>query len=218
MEKFVGYLWVGLRNLFWNNFGAVWDLILCIKTRLFKILSWNIFKILLCRNSSLRCANLSLQCMIRMACFCILLIFLRFVLLVLPQAIFVSRLFLIRSNHVCVTLAEYSESCSNFFYWAYFCFLHDIILKEDGNNIKCKQISLSFQTISIYWKKIFWKQTFPSNLPQITFQIASCTKISNIFYKIKYNGQSCQTVHRCLWKSYSDEFYRKTPMQESLFQ
>ena len=46
VEKFVGYLWVGLGHLFWNNFGAVWDFILCMKTRLIKILSWNAFKIL----------------------------------------------------------------------------------------------------------------------------------------------------------------------------
>ena len=32
VEKFVGYLWAGLRNLFWNIF----DLILRIKTKLFK--------------------------------------------------------------------------------------------------------------------------------------------------------------------------------------
>ena len=37
-------------------------------------------------------------------------------------------------------------SCSNVFYWPYFCFLHDIILKEDGNDIKCKQTPLAFQT------------------------------------------------------------------------
>ena len=77
VKKFLGHLCVGLRNLFWNIFDAVWDLILCIKTRLFKILSWNTFKILLSRNSSLACANLSLQCMIRMAWFSRLLIFLK---------------------------------------------------------------------------------------------------------------------------------------------
>ena len=33
-----------------------------------------------------------------------------------------------------------------FFIKRIFCFLHDIILKEDGNNIRCKQAPLSFQT------------------------------------------------------------------------
>ena len=33
-----------------------------------------------------------------------------------------------------------------FFIKRIFCFLHDIILKEDGNNIKCKQTPISFQT------------------------------------------------------------------------
>ena len=37
-------------------------------------------------------------------------------------------------------------SCSNVFYRAYFCFLYDIILKEDGNNIKRKETPLSFRT------------------------------------------------------------------------
>ena len=63
------YLWVDLQNLLWNIFGAVWDVILRIKTRLFKILNWNTFKILLSRNSSLTFANLSLQCMIWIAFF-----------------------------------------------------------------------------------------------------------------------------------------------------
>ena len=54
------------------------------------------------------------------------------------SSIFASRLFLIRSSNLCVALAEYSGSCSNFYYCAYFCFLHDITLKEDGNNIMCK--------------------------------------------------------------------------------
>ena len=81
VEKLIWCLRVSLRNLFLNIFSAVWDLIFCFKTRLFKILSWNIFKILLSRDSSLACANLSLQCMIRMAFFCRLLVFLRFVLI-----------------------------------------------------------------------------------------------------------------------------------------
>ena len=33
------------------------------------------------------------------------------------------------------------------FYWLYFCFLRDIILKEDGNNNKCKQ-SIIFKLVS----------------------------------------------------------------------
>ena len=40
-----------------------------VKTRLFKIWSWNIFKILLSQNSSLACVNLSLQCISRMTFF-----------------------------------------------------------------------------------------------------------------------------------------------------
>ena len=32
-------MWVGLTNLFWNIFDAVWDLILFMKTWLFKMLS-----------------------------------------------------------------------------------------------------------------------------------------------------------------------------------
>ena len=39
-EKYVWrYVWVGLTNLFWNIFDAVWDLILFMKTWLFKMSS-----------------------------------------------------------------------------------------------------------------------------------------------------------------------------------
>ena len=31
LEKIVGYLWIGLCNLFWNTFGAVRDLVLCLR-------------------------------------------------------------------------------------------------------------------------------------------------------------------------------------------
>ena len=132
------------------------------------------------------------------------------------NSIFASRLFLIRSSHVCVTLAEYRGSCSNVFYRAHFCFLHDIILKE-GGNIKCKQ-NLN-NSKNQFWKfypfivKIFFGNNFPKQYAQSMF--SDCFMHEN--FKIIYNGQSCQTVHRCIWKSYSDECYRKAPVQESLF-
>ena len=59
----------------------------------------------------------------------------------------------------------------------------------------------------------FPKQYAPNNFFQNfspKFQIFS-TKL-NVMVK-----ESCQTVHSCLWKSYSDEFHRKKAMQESLF-
>lgn len=39
VEKFVGYLWVGLWNLFWKNAGAIWDWL--FKTLSWILLSWN---------------------------------------------------------------------------------------------------------------------------------------------------------------------------------
>ena len=48
-------------NLFGNVVGSVWDSTLCIKTRLFEILSRNKFKIFLSQICSLTCVKLSLQ-------------------------------------------------------------------------------------------------------------------------------------------------------------
>ena len=67
--------------------------------------------------------------------------------------IFASQLSLIWNSHVCAALAEYSGSCSNVFYWAYFCFLQDIILKEDENNIKCMENSSVIPgSVNQFWK------------------------------------------------------------------
>ena len=66
---------------------------------------------------------------------------------------------------------EYSGSRSNDFYWVQFYFLHEIILKVDGNDIKWKQIPLSFQTQQTDFensirllKKYFREATSPNNM------------------------------------------------------
>ena len=80
---------------------------------------------------------------------------------------------MIRTSHVCINLAECSGSCSNVFYCAYF--FNKPILK----------------ILSVYRKNILGKyalNTFSDWFMQQNFYI---------FYRIKYDGQSCQTVHRC---------------------
>ena len=59
--------------------------------------------------------------------------------------------------------------------------------------------------LSIYRKNILGKY------PLKTFSDCFMHQTFNIFHKIKNDDQSCQTVH-C-----SDEYYGKTPMQESVF-
>ena len=50
---------------------------------------------------------------------------------------------------------------------------------------------------SIHRKNILGKQLSQAICLKYVFEIDSCTKISNIFYKIKFDVQSCQTVHKC---------------------
>ena len=98
--------------------------------------------------------------------------------------IFASRLSLIRSSYTCVALAEYSGNCSNVFYWVYFCFPHDIILKEDGNNIKCKQTPCHsrpskpiLKILSIYRKNILGKQPSLAICSEYVFRLLHAPKI-----------------------------------------
>ena len=69
--------------------GAVLFSTRCMNMMLLKMFNWYIFKIFCSLKISLVCAHLFLLKIIRIriACFCWLLIFLRFVLQVLPQAI-----------------------------------------------------------------------------------------------------------------------------------
>ena len=48
-----------------------------------------------------------------------------------------------------------------------------------------------------YRKNILGRQLSQAIYALNTFSDCLITKTSNIFYKIKYDGQSCQTVHRC---------------------
>ena len=59
--------------------------------------------------------------------------------------------------------------------------------------------------LSIYRKNILGKY------PLKTFSDCFMHQTFNIFYKIKYDDQSCQTI-QC-----SDKFYEKTPTLESVF-
>ena len=71
--------------------GAVLFSTRCMNMMLLKMFNWYIFKIFCSLKISLVCANLFLLKIILIACFCWLLIFLRFVLQVLPQAILAMR-------------------------------------------------------------------------------------------------------------------------------
>ena len=116
-------------------------------------------------------------------------------------------LFLIRSSHVCVALAEYSGSCSNVFIERIFVFFMTLFLKKmeiiiSASNPHChSRLSKPIlKILSIYRKNILGKQLSQAICSKYVFQIISCTKISSIFYNIKYDGQSYQTVHKCSLK------------------
>ena len=115
-------------------------------------------------------------------------------------------------------------SRSNVFCWAYFCFLHDIILKEDMNNIKCTQTPLSFQTQytdfenSIHYRKnILGKQLSQAICSKYVFRLLCAPKFQIFSKKLNIMVKVVKLFTGLLWKSGSDEFYRKTPIQEPLF-
>ena len=135
-----------------------------------------------------------------------------------------SRLFLLRSSHECVALAEYSGNRLNVFYGAYFCFLHYIILKEDRNNIKCKQTLLSsrlskpiLKILSIYIKNTLGKQLSQAICSKYVFRLLHAPKFQIFSTKLSVMVKVVKLFTSVLWKSCSDEFYRKTPMQEIPF-
>ena len=66
-----------------------------------------------------------------------------------------------------------------------------IILSTSKPHCHSRLNKPALKILSICRRNTLWEQLSQA----IRFQIASCTRISNIFYKIKYDGQSCQTVH-----------------------
>ena len=112
---------------------------------------------------------------------------------------------------------------SHVFYWAHCCFLHDIILKEDANNVNCKETQLSFQTqladfensIHLY-KKYFWKQLSQAICSKQVFRLLHAPKFQMFSTKINMMVKVVKLFTVVLWKICCDKFYRKTPMQESL--
>ena len=104
---------------------------------------------------------------------------------------------MIRSSH-----AEYSDSCSNIFYWAsYFCFL----LEEDGNNIKCKQTlhchsRLSkpiLKILSIYRKNILGKQLSQAISSKYLFRLLHAPIFK--FFSIRLNMVKVVELKKLLW-------------------
>ena len=71
--------------------------------------------------------------------------------------------------------------------------------------------------LSTYRKNILGKQLSQAICSKYVFRLFHAPNFQAFFYKIKYDGQSCQTLYRCSMKSCSDEFYEKKTMRESLF-
>ena len=104
-----------------------------------------------------------------------------------------------------------------------FLFFHNII-KKDGNSNKCKQFPLSFQTrksilkfLYIYRKNILGKQLSQSICSKYVFRLLHVPKFRVFSTKLNMMVQIVKLFTGVLWKSCSDEFYKKTPMRRSLF-
>ena len=123
---------------------------------------------------------------------------------------------------VCIALAVYSGNCSNVLYWVYFCFLRYIILKQDGSNIKCEQTFCHFgkpilKILSIYRKNILGKQLSQAICFKYVFRLPHALESLIFSSKLNMMVKVVKLFTDVLWESCSDEFYRKTSMQESLF-
>ena len=113
------------------------------------------------------------------------------------------------------------------FYWAYFCFLHDIILKEDGNASNPQSASnphchsrLSKQILKILF--IYRKNNLGKQLSQVicskyVFRLLHAPKFHVFCTKLNMMVKVVKLFTGVLWKSFSDEFCRKKSMRESLF-
>ena len=98
-----------------------------------------------------------------------------------------------------------SGSCWNVFYWTYFfVFFMTLFLKRMGIIFSASRPHCHsrpnkpiLKIQPIHRKNILGKQLSQGICLKYVFETDSCTRISNIFYKIKFDGQSCQIVHRC---------------------
>ena len=71
--------------------------------------------------------------------------------------------------------------------------------------------------LSIYWKNILGKQLSQAICSKNVFRFPHAAKIQIFSTKLNMTVTVAKLFTGVLWKSCSDEFYWKTPMQESLF-
>ena len=98
----------------------------------------------------------------------------------------------------------------------YFCFPHDIILKEDGNNIKCKQTPCHsrpskpiLKILSIYRKNILGKQPSLAICSKYVFRLLHAPKIQIFSTKLNMMVKVVKLFAGVLWKRCSDNFIGK---------
>ena len=105
----------------------------------------------------------------------------------------------------------------------YFCFPHDIILKEDGNNIKCKQTPCHsrpskpiLKILSIYRKNILGKQPSLAICSKYVFRLLHAPKIQIFSTKLNTMVKVVKLLAGVLLKRCSDNFIGKH-LRRSIF-
>ena len=113
-------------------------------------------------------------------------------------------------------LAEYSGSCSNVFYWAYFCFFHDIILKEDENILSASKHQCHsrlsrpiLKTLYIYRKNISEKQLSLAICSKYVFWLLHAPKFQIFSIKLNVMVKVAKLFTGVLWKRCSNNFTGK---------
>ena len=129
-------------------------------------------------------------------------------------------LFLIRGSHICIA----SAAVQMFFVESIFVFFMTLYLKKiwlilSAHKPHChSRLSIPIlKILSIYRKNILGKQLSQAICSKYVFRLLCAPKFQIFSAKLNMMVKVTKLFAGLLWKSCSDEFYRKTPIRESLF-
>ena len=123
----------------------------------------------------------------------------------------------------CVALAKYSGSCSNvfiepiFFFMVSFLKKMGIIISASDPHCHSRLSKPILKILSIYRKNILRKQLSEAICSKCIFRLLHAPKFHAFYTKLNMMVKVVKLFTGVLWKSCSDEFYRKISMRKSLF-
>ena len=85
--------------------------------------------------------------------------------------------------------------CNFIFFMTLFLKEMGIVLRKSKSHYHSRVGKPIFKILSIYWKNVVGKQLSQAICSKYVFSLLHAPKFQ-IFYKVKYDGRSCQTVQR----------------------